>query len=931
MWRNQGAMDFMDSKRVGLTHSFKEGSQPSSLTKRFSQATLLLFAIGIASASEQLGTTITTVAGGGVDGQLGDGGAAKSAWLHKPNDVAVDGSGNVYIADYFNSRVRKVTPQGIITTIAGNGTQGFNGDGIPASEATVNPAGLDVDAGGNLFVADFAHNRIRKISPSGVITTVAGNGNYGFSGDGGLATSAALHGPYDVAVDKNGNLFIADFVNQRIRKVLPNGVISTIAGTGESGYSGDGGPARSAKLWLPRSIAVDDGGNVYIADTENDRIRRIDAAGTITTIAGGGPFGNDPLGKNVRLDAPTGVAVDASGYVYIAQAGHVLQMLSPAGIIYVIAGQTVGGTEVVGKQGFSGDNGPAAYARLDTPAGLDLDAYGNVYFADYFNNRVRKLTPVAAPPSNPIRLDAFLPYQARPAPGTSAGLVIGDVTGDGRDDVIYSTVAGVIPDVAVDYKVGIMVQQPNGILASPLLVGYPATTDPARYPYEGGGLALADVNGDGVKDVLVAHASGIHLIAGSNSGTFTARAFSPGHTQPTGELVVIDVDRNGSLDVVATSTGEPDGEFAPQAIVVYFGNGTGGVAKRSVIQYVSGLRELRSGDITGRGHGDTAADGFPDLVATLEGAQGYGGFIYYAHDGVSGFTQKHGMNTQAKYRGMTLADFNRDGRKEMAMVMDRGGPDQSVWIYGSDGSSEAINSLHGLKAYEKAVMLASGDMDSNQYPDLIALHADTNAIGYYQRAADGQAQEQEAKYYVPNLNVGGTPNLGLGDVNHDGNLDVVVIGELGQLVVLHGTGKKYVTRMNGGQPLVRPGVSAVNPMAVSSSSPTSRVTGNGTSPARGSSDSTGAAQGGSQPVSFIRRAVRFLTRTVDLRFLLAPMAAMLESIFHVEATHSPVPAESYGPVRKQDPFRRCGDMDVAGKDASRGVAVSVRGGCGQLR
>jgi sugar lactone lactonase YvrE len=874
---------------------------------------LLLFAMGIASASEQLDTTITTVAGGGVAGQLGDGGPAKSAWLQKPNDVAVDASGNVYIADYFNSLVRKVTPQGIITTIAGNGTHDFIGDGLQATQVGVAPTGLDVDAAGNVFIADYAHNRIRKVSPSGVITTVAGDGSYGFSGDGGLATSAALHGPYDVAVDKNGSLFIADLINQRIRKVLPNGIISTIAGTGESGYGGDGGPATSAKLHLPRSVAVDGGGNVYIADTENDRIRRIDVAGTIRTIAGGGPFGNDPLGKNVRLDAPTGVAVDASGHVYIAQAGHVLQMLSPTGIIHVIAGWMVGGTEVVGTQGFSGDNGPSASARLDTPAGLDLDAYGNVYFADSFNNRVRKLTPVPTPPSNPPGLDAFLPYRTIAAPGTSSSLVSADVTGDGRDDVIYSTLAGVIPDADVDYKVGIMVQQQDGTLASPVFVSYPAPANPAAYRYEGGGLAVADVDGDGLKDVLVAHASGIHMIAGSSTRAFTGRAFSPGHTQPTGELVVMDVDRNGRMDVVATSTGEPGGEFAPLAIAVYFGNGTGGVANRTVIQYVDNLRELRSGDITGSGHGSTAADGFPDLVVTLEGAQGYGGYIYYAHDGIGGFVQKHGMNTQAKYRGMTLADFNGDGRKEMAMVVDRGGPDQSVWIYGSDGSQEPINSLHGLRAYEKAVALASGDMDSNQFQDLIALHAGTNAIGYYQRAADQHASQQEAKYYLPNLNAGGTPNLALGDVNHDGNLDVIVIGELGQLVVLHGTGKKYVTRMNGGQPLVRPGVSAVNPAAVSSSSPASRVTGNGTSPARGSSDSMGPARGGLQPVSSFGRVFRFLGRTVNLRFLLAPMAAMLESMFQVEATHVPPPAKEYGPVRMQAPARSCADTDVPAK------------------
>lgn len=921
----------MDSERDAFTHVGGMKSRMAVRARRFVQVAVILLAAGIASASEQLETTITTLAGGGVAGQLGDGGQAKLAWLQKPNDVAVDRSGNVYIADYYNSRVRKVTPAGVISTIAGNGTHGFNGDGIPAVEATVNPAGLDVDAAGNLFIADFAHNRIRKISPSGVITTVAGDGSYGFSGDGGLATSAALHGPYDVAVDKQGNLFIADFINQRIRKVMPNGVISTIAGTGESGYGGDGGPATSAKLHLPRSVAVDDGGTVYVADTENDRIRKIDTAGTITTIAGGGPFGNDPLGKNVRLDAPTGVAVDASGYVYIAQAGHVLQMLSPGGIIYVIAGQTVGGTEVVGTQGFGGDNGSAGYARLNTPAGIDLDVYGNIYFADSFNDRVRKLTPVPTPASNPPGLGAFLAYQAIPAPGTSASVVSADVTGDGRDDVIYSTVQGVLPDAAVDYKLGIMVQKTDGTLASPVFLGYPAPANPGAYPYEGGSLAIADMTGDGVNDVLVSHASGIHLILGSKTSAFTARAFSPAHSQPTGDLVMMDVDRNGRPDVVAASTGEPGGEFAPQAIVVYFGNGAGGTASRTVIQYVDGIRELRSGDITGSANGNAAADGLPDLVVTLEAAQGYGGFIYYAHDGVGGFTPKHGLNTRAKFRGMSLADFNGDGRKEMAMVMDRGGPDQSVWIYGSDGSQEPINSLHGLMAYEKAVALASGDMDSNQYQDLIALHADTNAIGYYQRVADQHASQQEAKYYLPNLNAGGTPNLALGDVNHDGHLDVIVIGELGQLVVLHGTGKKYVTRMNGGQPLVRPGVSAVNPAAVSNSSPVSRATGNGTSPARTSSDSVGPSRRGLQPVSSFGRVVRFLARTVNLRFVLAPMAAVLESMLPVEAVHSPPSQKAPGPVRMQGKARLCGDIDAAAKRPGNVNGEPARAACALSR
>ena len=203
--------------------------------------------------------------------------------------MAVDASGNLYIADTGNNRIRKVSATGIITTVAGNGSAGYSGDGGPATSAQLDgPEGVAVDGSGNLYIADTCNNRIRKVSATGIITTVAGNGSAGYSGDGGPATSAQLSLPAGVAVDGSGNLYIADSGNNRIRKVSATGIITTVAGNGSPGYSGDGGPATSAQLNQPAGVAVDASGNLYIADSSNNRIRKVSATGIITTVAGNG-------------------------------------------------------------------------------------------------------------------------------------------------------------------------------------------------------------------------------------------------------------------------------------------------------------------------------------------------------------------------------------------------------------------------------------------------------------------------------------------------------------------------------------------------------------------------------------------------------------------------------------------------------------------
>jgi sugar lactone lactonase YvrE len=232
--------------------------------------------------------TISTVAGNGSSGFSGDGGAATLAQLNFPQGVALDAAGNLYIADLSNQRIRKVDASGTISTVAGNGTQGFSGDGAAATLAQLTiPQGVALDAAGNLYIADRNNQRIRKVDASGTISTVAGNGTFGFSGDGGAATLAQLWNPRAWRWMRRATC-TSRMGNQRIRKVDASGTISTVAGNGALGFSGDGGAATLAQLIGPQGVALDAAGNLYIADTNNQRIRKVDASGTISTVAGNG-------------------------------------------------------------------------------------------------------------------------------------------------------------------------------------------------------------------------------------------------------------------------------------------------------------------------------------------------------------------------------------------------------------------------------------------------------------------------------------------------------------------------------------------------------------------------------------------------------------------------------------------------------------------
>ena len=376
--------------------------------------------------------TINTIVGNGTFGFAGDGGAATAAELNLPSGVALDSSGNIYIADQWNLRIRKVASANI-STIAGNGIISYSGDGGASTRAQLNnpqgtavdvagnvyvadtrnaairkitkagvisslagtslvlPRGIAVDSGGAVYVADYNDNRVKRVATDGGVTTVAGNGSAGYTGDGGAATSATLNGPWGVAVDASGNLYIADFANNVIRKVSQGG-ISTVAGSGVQGYTGDGGPAKQAALNGPSGIAVDSAGNLYIADTNNYVIREVVAAnGNIQTIAGTGlpgSSGDGGLPTRAQLNAPQGIAIDAAGNLYVTEATARVRKILPGAFITTIAGGN--------GPGYSGDNGFATAAKLNAPSGVSVDTAGNLYVGDAANNAIRLLQPTSS-------------------------------------------------------------------------------------------------------------------------------------------------------------------------------------------------------------------------------------------------------------------------------------------------------------------------------------------------------------------------------------------------------------------------------------------------------------------------------------------------------------------------------------------------------
>jgi hypothetical protein len=339
---------------------------------------------------------ISTIGGTGSIGFTGDGGNALLAELNTNGGgggVAVDGSGNMFIIDYGNFRIRKVTTNGIITTYAGNGINPYfgtninNGDGGQAKLASIFPTGrpgIAIDKQGNVYFSEWG--RIRKITTDGIISTVAGNGNFGFSGDGGLATLALIYGPQGIAVDSIGSIYFSDASNNRVRKISTDGIITTIAGNGGYGPGNDGIPAVNSEVSFPTGLFIDNLNNIYISEQYNNRVRIINTSGIINTFAGinnnYGFSGDGGLATAALLSSPISISGDNDGNIFIAEfSGARIRKVALNGIISTIAGN--------GNWGFSGDGGISTNASLNLPGGIAVDGNGNILFADLGNNRVR--------------------------------------------------------------------------------------------------------------------------------------------------------------------------------------------------------------------------------------------------------------------------------------------------------------------------------------------------------------------------------------------------------------------------------------------------------------------------------------------------------------------------------------------------------------
>ena len=554
---------------------------------------------------------VTTIAGNGNNAFAGDGGPASAASLLSPSGVAVDGSG-IYIADA--NRVRLVSTDGTIATFAGNGTYGSYGDGGPATSAVLfQPGGVAVDAQGNLFIADTGNNRIQKVTTEGVMTTIAGNGTAGFSGDGGPAAAASLNGPTGVAVDSSGNVYIADYKNGPVRKVSadgristvatptqsflfqpagvavdsmgnlfiadnnmsrvlklpPSGTLTTVAGVGEvtptctpTQSCGDGGPATAAILNRPEAVAVDASGHLFIADTRNQRIRRVSPSGVISTVAGNGSYGFSGDGgpaTSASLEYPAGVAVDASGNLFIADySNNEIRKVSASGIITTIAGP---GTYSNASYSLA-YSGPATSAGVYSPTGVAVDPGGDVFFSDQTNS-VREIIaesniPIVSangivngasldsPVIVPGEVVSLLGFDLGPKAGESVGATTGfqETSGAGVSVTLNGTLAPL-------FYVGsghISLQAPwelEGKTIATLLVTRDGKTGPPRavqvQPYDpaiftiNGRMAILDSTGKQITPTNPASAGATLSIHATGLGTVSP-AIKTGELTPRGSL-----------------------------------------------------------------------------------------------------------------------------------------------------------------------------------------------------------------------------------------------------------------------------------------------------------------------------------------------------------------------------------------------------------
>ena len=605
-----------------LTASFSP-TDTTDYTTAASSVTLTVLAIPPAGI-------VITFAGDGYWGYYGDGGPAIDAGFETVKGVTIDAAGNIYIPDGASFVVRKVSAStGMITTIAGNGTSGYSGDNGPATSAELAyPTAVALDASGNIYIADSGNDVIREINAStGVISTIAGNGSIGYGGDGGPATSAPLGYSLNITLDGAGNLYIADMYFMVVRQVsAATGIITTVAGNGSAGYSGDGGPATSAELNWPCGLAVDPIGNIYIADFDNNVIREVIAAtGNISTVAGTGIAGysgdNGPAGSS-ELSGPYAVSLDAAGNLYISDtANQVVRQVSPPGTISTVAGNGTGG--------FSGDGGPATSAELDIPAGTATDSSGNLYIADVQNLRVRL---VGSNVTEPVTTEPTITWGA-PTPityGTALSAIQLNATASVAGTFSYEPASGAVLSAGL-HSLTVVFSPTDTVHYGPAMAVVPLTVNqaspvitwgtPAPIPY-GVGLSSTQLNAStNVPGTFTyAPSTGTILFSGSQtlSATFTP-ADTVDYTSTTATVTLIVSTNSGSADIF-TFAGNGTGGYS----------GDGGSALQAELTLPGSVKADASGNLYIRDWGSDVirkVDGQTRIIQTVagNGQEGFSG------------------------------------------------------------------------------------------------------------------------------------------------------------------------------------------------------------------------------------------------------------------------------------------------------------------